>query len=1062
MTSSSTATTFSTAAATTATTTSTITTSDMIPESGLSTTSTVPRTAATTRMTSSTGTETLKDNLLSNRSGAKEDLDNSRAKDDTRYIADNQQEGTHKGILTHGDAATTTHHTDIDITSTKSIDHRSSESRTQQGSNRTDGRSDNKRTGERTNTSGSNPRPANDHPSSAPSKQQDRTSNGHRNDRNRPQLANGGRDEKDKADSRERPNGGNREGGKDGAKDMEGRSRNQDNRHKDNRQQSQASRNNQAKDNAKDPDHKAKDNQQNNRQGNFGGEARPDPLSLLSITGRMGSLTPQRPFFGNSRIVDDFEKLNKVGEGTYGVVYRARDKRSNEIVALKRIRMERENDGLPISSLREIKLLKTLRHDNIVLVKDVAVGNDLDQIFLVMEYCEQDMAALMDNIKKPYTPAEVKCLMYQLLKGIEYCHDHFVIHRDLKLSNLLLNGHGILKIADFGLARPFGLPSRPMTPKVVTLWYRAPELLFGDQNYTTAVDMWSAGCIFGELLQHAPLLPGKVEKQQVDLMIDLLGTPHEKIWQGFNKLPMSSITLPEQRFNNLRKKFPNITDATRSLLSGLLTYDPKKRLTVKQALAHPYFIESPPAKHPSLLPTHPEIRNIQSTRSLARYSSSPKKLSANDGSTLTRSLCYTPWRISRDPSSMILTCRPTSVSSSCSYAPYTSLVPSGRLGSFSGDPYPESDLDFRRCKNPIQLQKSITSYLRSHPQPTEHALVAMLMACADLTRTALSSPALGYEQSKKTGSPRKQRHGSLSSIAREAGISDLRLSLLKTILDSSAFTSDEVFGTARFIYDNISTGSYLNTDLNDNATQPMHPSLQVTNAFLYVCALNGHFDAASAVLEDMMGRSQGDVKPDLTTFRHVLRAAHVRRQQLQDHSEEASALDAHVDWIIDHAAEALAKQTRMAFWIKLGLGGLVGATVGKFTMIGILVLPSSKFMSNVGESAGTESSTVQGSLQPTDGIIQLLSSQELAMGVGLAAGVLTAGYFIRGSTRQSVASVKQEPEPGTHSEDTRSSIRYQHAPQSLPRARLLGFYFPDLATTDVDEIRENLRSNMRV
>ncbi|KAK3818123.1 MAG: cyclin-dependent kinase 10-like protein [Linnemannia gamsii] len=342
--------------------------------------------------------------------------------------------------------------------------------------------------------------------------------------------------------------------------------------------------------------------------------SKPDPNSLLSITGRIGHLTPQKSFFGTSRVVDDFEKLNKVGEGTYGVVYRAKDKKTNEIVALKRIRMERENDGLPISSLREIKLLKTLRHDNIVLVKEVAVGNDLDQIFLVMEYCEQDMAALMDNVKKPYTPAEVKCLMYQLLKGIEYCHDHFVIHRDLKLSNLLLNSQGILKIADFGLARSFGLPSRPMTPKVVTLWYRAPELLFGDLNYTTAVDMWSAGCIFGELLKHAPLLPGKVEKQQVDLIIELLGTPHEKIWQGFNKLPMSSIKLPEQRFNNLKNKFPHITDATRSLLSGLLTYDPKKRLSVKQALAHPYFIESPPAKHPSLLPTHPEIRNIQTTR----------------------------------------------------------------------------------------------------------------------------------------------------------------------------------------------------------------------------------------------------------------------------------------------------------------------------------------------------------------------------------------------------------------------------------------------------------------
>ncbi|KAG0339805.1 Cdc2- kinase [Podila humilis] len=300
----------------------------------------------------------------------------------------------------------------------------------------------------------------------------------------------------------------------------------------------------------------------------------PDPYKLLSITGRVGTLNREKAFFGTSRVVDEFEKLNKVGEGTYGVVYKAKDKTTGDIVALKRIRMERENDGLPISSLREIKLLKTLRHENVVLVKEVAVGRDLDQIFLVMEYCEQDMAALMDNIKKPYAPSE----------------------------------------ADFGLARSFGMPSRPMTPKVVTLWYRAPELLLGDPSYTTAVDMWSAGCIFGELLNHTPLLPGKVERQQIDLIIELLGTPHEKIWQGFNKLPGSGLKMPDQRFSNLKNKFPNITDAARSLLSGLLTYDPKKRLSVKQALAHPYFFEAPAAKHPSLLPTHPEIRNMSESQ----------------------------------------------------------------------------------------------------------------------------------------------------------------------------------------------------------------------------------------------------------------------------------------------------------------------------------------------------------------------------------------------------------------------------------------------------------------
>ncbi|KAF9142958.1 Cyclin-dependent kinase 10 [Linnemannia schmuckeri] len=593
-------------------------------------------------------------NFKSEGSGAadKEDRRNSMANGNKSPRGVNA-DGSHAS--SHRNTTSTTRDTHIE----------SSEAKERRGSTREEGRSD--RPKESTNTSSTGHSKPARHSSAAtgtgvaaaaststPSfNHNDRGSSSQQHSGRQRQHAtgSGNKDHKEKLDAdakrqrtekeeAERSGGGGDRGGRDGAREKDERARPQDQRDKDRERgrakndrhastqstsrQQQPNKSNQSKDQSnrgrtnRDKQAQPKDKQHHPADPATvpvaGTMSKPDPNSLLSITGRMGHLTPQKSFFGTSRVVDEFEKLNKVGEGTYGVVYRAKDKKTNEIVALKRIRMERENDGLPISSLREIKLLKTLRHDNVVLVKEVAVGNDLDQIFLVMEYCEQDMAALMDNVKKPYTPAEVKCLMLQLLKGIEYCHDHFVIHRDLKLSNLLLNSQGILKIADFGLARSFGLPSRPMTPKVVTLWYRAPELLFGDLNYTTAVDMWSAGCIFGELLKHAPLLPGKVEKQQVDLIIDLLGTPHEKIWQGFNKLPMSSIKLPEQRFNNLKNKFPHITDAARSLLSGLLTYDPKKRLSVKQALAHPYFFESPPPKHASLLPTHPEIRNIQTTR----------------------------------------------------------------------------------------------------------------------------------------------------------------------------------------------------------------------------------------------------------------------------------------------------------------------------------------------------------------------------------------------------------------------------------------------------------------
>ncbi|KAI9282498.1 kinase-like domain-containing protein [Umbelopsis sp. AD052] len=316
------------------------------------------------------------------------------------------------------------------------------------------------------------------------------------------------------------------------------------------------------------------------------------------------------PFYGDCRDVDDFKKLNRVGEGTYGVVYRVNDTKTGRICALKRIRMEGETDGLPLSSLREIMILKRMRNRNIVNVTDVAVGPQLESIFLVMEYCEQDMGTLMDAVPTPYTPSEVKCLMLQLLEGLNYCHKNYIIHRDLKLSNLLLTREGILKIADFGLARTLSLPSKPMTPKVVTLWYRAPELLYGDAHYTTAVDMWSVGCIFGELMKHKPLLPGNTEQKEIELIVNLIGSPSDAIWPGYSKLPFAkTLNIPKQDFNNLKLEFPRATEHTLSLLSGLLTYNPKARLNVKQALRHPYFIESPRPLDPSLLPTYPEIRN---------------------------------------------------------------------------------------------------------------------------------------------------------------------------------------------------------------------------------------------------------------------------------------------------------------------------------------------------------------------------------------------------------------------------------------------------------------------
>lgn len=172
------------------------------------------------------------------------------------------------------------------------------------------------------------------------------------------------------------------------------------------------------------------------------------------------------------RSVDEFERLNKIDEGTYGVVYRARDKKTGEVVALKKVKMEKEREGFPLTSLREINILLSLHHPSIVDVKEVVVGSSLDSIFMVMEYMEHDLKALMETMKQPFSQSEVKCLMLQLLEGVQYLHDNWVLHRDLKTSNLLLNNQGELKICDFGLARQYGSPLKPYTHLVVTLWYR--------------------------------------------------------------------------------------------------------------------------------------------------------------------------------------------------------------------------------------------------------------------------------------------------------------------------------------------------------------------------------------------------------------------------------------------------------------------------------------------------------------------------------------------------------------------------------------------------------------
>ncbi|PWA96393.1 Protein kinase, catalytic domain-containing protein [Artemisia annua] len=326
-------------------------------------------------------------------------------------------------------------------------------------------------------------------------------------------------------------------------------------------------------------------------------------------------LPPQRSanMLLGCRSVDEFERLNKIDEGTYGVVYRAKDRKTGEVVALKKVKMEREREGFPLTSLREINILLSFDHPSVVDVKEVVVGSNLDSIFMVMEYMEHDLKALMETMKQPFSQSEVKCLMLQLLEGTKYLHDNWVLHRDLKTSNLLLNNRGELKICDFGLSRQYGIPLKPYTHLVVTLWYRAPELLLGSKQYSTAIDMWSLGCIMAELLSKQPLFNGKTEFDQLDKIFKILGTPNEKIWPGLSKLPGVKLNFVKHQYNLLRRKFPAtsftgspvLSDAGFDLLNRLLTYNPEKRITAQEALNHEWFREVPLPKSKDFMPTFP-------------------------------------------------------------------------------------------------------------------------------------------------------------------------------------------------------------------------------------------------------------------------------------------------------------------------------------------------------------------------------------------------------------------------------------------------------------------------
>jgi len=288
--------------------------------------------------------------------------------------------------------------------------------------------------------------------------------------------------------------------------------------------------------------------------------------------------------------MDDFVKIEKIGEGTYGVVFKGKNKKTGEIVAMKKIRLESEDEGVPSTAIREISLLKELKHPNIVGLMDVLMQEA--KLYLIFEFLTMDLKKYMDtSVPKggKIDPALVKSYTYQIFQGLHFCHQRRVLHRDLKPANLLIDQNGVIKLADFGLARAFGIPVRVYTHEVVTLWYRAPEILLGSQKYSCPIDIWSLGTIFAEMINKKPLFQGDSEIDQLFRIFRVLTTPTEDTWPGVTSLPDFKPSFPTWSTNSLATTMAGCCPKALDLLQQCLVYDPSKRISAKAALQHQYF-----------------------------------------------------------------------------------------------------------------------------------------------------------------------------------------------------------------------------------------------------------------------------------------------------------------------------------------------------------------------------------------------------------------------------------------------------------------------------------------
>ncbi|CBQ69367.1 related to cyclin dependent kinase C [Sporisorium reilianum SRZ2] len=357
----------------------------------------------------------------------------------------------------------------------------------------------------------------------------------------------------------------------------------------------------------------------------------------------------QRKFVGCSSL-DDYEISIKLGQGTFGEVLKGRHILTGTQVALKKVTIHDAKDGLPITALREIKLLKKLKHPSIVPVIDMAFRpsgerGKLGDVYMVEPYMDHDLNGMLENPSIRLEISQIKLYMKQLLEGTLYLHKNRILHRDMKAANLLINNNGQLQIADFGLARPYRDPGQSWTGKgwnggtqrytnmVVTRWYRPPELLAGEKKYGPPIDMWGIGCILAEMITGRPLFKGTSELNQLELIAKLCGSPNEATFPGWSSLPGVKDADPMGRpdphpevpgqhaFGDYPRKvkdhFTRVVDAgpgCADLIDKLLVLDPRKRLTAHQALEHEWFWIKPFPADPTSLPKYEHSKEIDRAR----------------------------------------------------------------------------------------------------------------------------------------------------------------------------------------------------------------------------------------------------------------------------------------------------------------------------------------------------------------------------------------------------------------------------------------------------------------